>query len=45
MIKKLILTVVLMLHVEANQSIVIAGPSAGVSHPVFHMIKTLRSKV
>ncbi len=41
MIKKiLIIFLFTILNINANQTITIAGPSAGVTHPVFHMMKT-----
>ncbi|MEA2099815.1 MAG: ABC transporter substrate-binding protein [Campylobacterota bacterium] len=39
MIKKIIIMVSLILTLNASETISIAGPSAGVSHPVFHMIQ------
>ena len=37
---KIILIVLMILSLNANEIITIAGPSAGVSHPIFHMIKS-----
>jgi len=37
---KIILLMFLVLSLKASEFITIAGPSAGVSHPVFHMIKS-----
>ncbi len=40
--KKLILILIIFIstNILANQTITVAGPSAGVTHPIFHMMKT-----
>lgn len=40
MIKKIILIASILLSLNASNTITVAGPSAGVSHPIFHMIKS-----
>jgi len=39
MIKKIVFTLSLLLTLHAQQTVVIAGPSAGVSHPIFKMMQ------
>ncbi len=39
MIQKIVLAILFALSLNANQTITVAGPSAGVSHPLFHMIQ------
>ncbi|NPA60613.1 MAG: hypothetical protein GXO30_09180 [Epsilonproteobacteria bacterium] len=39
MIKQIILTLSLILSLNASQNIIISGPGAGVTHPIFKMIK------
>ncbi len=39
MIKIIVSLALMLVSLNANQNIIVAGPSAGVTHPVFHMIK------
>ena len=37
---KILLMILLFINLKADQTITISGPSASVTHPIFHMIKT-----
>ena len=39
MIKIIVSLALMLVSLNAQQTITVAGPSAGVTHPVFHMIK------